>query len=287
MTTRILYYILVLPISLLPKSLLHFLSDTLYIILYKIFQYRTEVVTTNLKNSFPRKSKKELIQIMDDFYHHLCDVIIETLKGFTMSEEYLKKHFVIKNPELSSKFTKKGQNVIFVGGHYNNWELCGQAFAIYSQHKCIAIYKPLSNKFLNSRIYASRSKHGTNLVSMKQAKKSFSENNEAKAIAFVSDQNPSNTKGAYWVDFLNQDTAVLFGAEKYAKEYNCAVIYVSISKTKRGYYEAEYSLITDKPTKQPHGKITKEFTKKLEKDIINKPEYWLWSHKRWKHKREK
>ncbi len=285
MITRILYYTLVLPISLFPEKLLYLISDIIYIILYKIFKYRKQVVLTNLKNAFPKKSKKELLKIMDGFYHHLCDIIIETIKGFTISEGYLRRHFVIKNTELSSSFTDMGQNVIFVGGHYNNWELCGQAFGLYSKHKCIAIYKPLSNKFLNNTIYASRSKHGTDLVSMKQAKKSFEESNEAQAIAFVSDQNPSNPKNAYWVNFLNQETAVLFGAEKYAKEYNCAVIYVSISKEKRGHYEAKYSLITDQPNNQPYGKITEDFTKKLEKDIINQPQYWLWSHKRWKHKR--
>lgn len=285
MITKILYYTLVLPISLFPNKLLYVISDSLYVILYKILKYRKKVVLTNLKNAFPKKSNQELIQIMDKFYHHLCDIITETIKGFTISEEYLKKHFVIKNAQLSSSYTKNGQNVIFVGGHYNNWELCGQAFACYSKHKCIAIYKPLKNKFLNNKIRASRSKHGTKLVSMMQAKKSFEKNKEPHAIAFVSDQNPSNSKNAYWLNFLNQDTAVIFGAEKYAKEYNCAVIYISIRKKKRGYYEANYSLITDQPTKQPHGKITEEFTKRLENDIIKQPQYWLWSHKRWKHKR--
>ena len=123
------------------------------------------------------------------------------------------------------------------------------------------------------------------LVSMKQTKKSFDEDSVPKAIVFGSDQNPANPKRAHWVKFLNQDTAVLFGVEKYAKEYNWPVVFVSISKVKRGYYEVEYSLITDKPIEQAHGRITEDFTKKLEQDIINQPQYWLWSHKRWKHKR--
>tara|TARA_Y100000739_G_C20524683_1_gene425914 strand:+ start:279 stop:1040 length:762 start_codon:yes stop_codon:yes gene_type:complete len=253
--------------------------------MYKVIGYRKNVVLSNLKNSFPEKNKKELQKIMSDFYHHLCDIIIESLKGFTISEKDLKKRMIIKNPEFSNSFAKKGQSIIFIGGHYNNWEICAQAFSMYSNHKCIGIYKPLSNKFLNDKIYKSRSKYGLNLVSMKKTKKSFEQGDEAKAIVFGSDQNPSNPKNAYWLKFLNQDTAVLFGAEKYAKEFNWPVVYVSIRKVKRGYYEAEYSLITDKPTQQPYGKITEEFTKRLEKDIINEPQYWLWSHKRWKHKR--
>ena len=287
MITKIFYYILILPLSLLPYPLLYLLSDIIFLIMYRVIGYRKEVVFTNLKNSFPNKSKQELKKIMSDFYRHLCDIIMESVKGFTISEKQLRKRLIIKNPEFSNYFADKGQSIIFVGGHYNNWEICAQAFAMYSNHKCIGIYKPLSNAFINDKIYTSRSKYGMHLISMKQTKKSFEEGNEAKAIVFGSDQNPANPKRAHWMQFLNQDTSVLFGVERYAKEYNWPVVFVSISKVKRGHYEVEYSLITDKPTEQPHGKITEDFTKRLEQDIINQPQYWLWSHKRWKHKREK
>jgi len=254
-------------------------------VMYRMVGYRKEVVSTNLKNSFPNKSEHQLKKIMSDFYHHLCDIIMESIKGFTISENQLRKRLIIKNPEFSNYFADKGQSIIFVGGHYNNWEICAQAFAMYSNHKCIGIYKPLSNSFINDKIYTSRSRFGMNLVSMKQSKKSFEEGSETKAIVFGSDQNPANPKRAHWMQFLNQNTSVLFGVEKYAKEYNWPVVFVSISKVKRGYYEVEYSLITDKPKDEPHGKITEDFTKRLEQDIINQPQYWLWSHKRWKHKR--
>ena len=283
--TKFLYYLLILPLSLLPYPLLYLLSNIIFLIMYRVIGYRKKVVFTNLRNSFPYKTNQELKKIMSDFYRHLCDIIMESVKGFTISEKQLRKRLIIKNPEFSNYFADKGKSIIFVGGHYNNWEICAQAFAMYSNHKCIGIYKPLSNAFINDKIYTSRSKYGMQLISMKQTKKSFEEGNDAKAIVFGSDQNPANPKRAHWVEFLNQDTAVLFGAERYAKEYNWPVIFVSISKVKRGYYEVEYSLITDKPKNQPHGKITEDFTKRLEQDIINKPQYWLWSHKRWKHKR--
>jgi KDO2-lipid IV(A) lauroyltransferase len=253
--------------------------------MYRVIGYRKEVVFTNLKNSFPDKGEQELKQIMSSFYRHLSDITMESIKGFTISEKQLRKRLVIKNPEFSNYFADKGQSIIFVGGHYNNWEICAQAFAMYSNHKCIGIYKPLSNAFINDKIYTSRSKYGMHLISMMQTKKSFEEGTQAKAIVFGSDQNPANPKRAHWVQFLNQDTGVLFGVERYAKEYNWPVVFVSISKVKRGHYEVEYSLITDSPTEQPHGKITEDFTKRLEQDIINQPQYWLWSHKRWKHKR--
>ncbi len=285
MITKIFYYILILPLSLLPYPLLYLLSDIFFLIMYRVIGYRKEVVFANLRNSFPNKSKQELKKIMSDFYRHLCDIIMESVKGFTISEKQLRKRLIIKNPEFSNYFADNGQSIIFVGGHYNNWEICAQAFAMYSKHKCIGIYKPLSNAFINDKIYTSRSKYGMHLISMKQTKKSFEDGDEPKAIVFGSDQNPANPKRAHWVHFLNQDTGVLFGVERYAIEYDWPVVFVSIRKVKRGYYEVEYSLITDKPTEQPHGKITEDFTKRLEQDIINQPQYWLWSHKRWKHKR--
>jgi len=285
MITKIFYYILILPLSLLPYPLLYLLSDIIFLIMYRVIGYRKEVVFTNLKNSFPNKSKQELKKIMSDFYRHLCDIIMESVKGFTISEKQLRKRLIIKNPEFSNYFADKRQSIIFVGGHYNNWEICAQAFAMYSNHKCIGIYKPLSNAFINDKIYTSRSKYGMHLISMKQTKKSFEDGDEPKAIVFGSDQNPANPKRAHWVQFLNQDTGVLFGVERYAKEYDWPVVFVSISKVKRGYYEVEYSLVTDNPNEEPHGKITEDFTKRLEQDIINQPQYWLWSHKRWKHKR--
>jgi len=285
MMTKFFYYLLILPLSLLPYPLLYLLSDIFFLIMYRVIGYRKEVVFANLRNSFPNKSNQELKKIMSDFYRHLCDIIMESVKGFTISEKQLRKRLIIKNPEFSNYFADKGQSIIFVGGHYNNWEICAQAFALYSKHKCIGIYKPLSNAFINDQIYTSRSKYGMHLISMKQTKKSFEDGDEPKAIVFGSDQNPANPKRAHWVQFLNQDTGVLFGVERYAKEYDWPVVFVSISKVKRGHYEVEYSLITDSPTEQPHGKITEDFTKRLEQDIINQPQYWLWSHKRWKHKR--
>ena len=285
MITKFFYYLLILPVSLLPYPLLYLISDIFCLIMYRVIGYRKEVVFTNLKNSFPDKGEQELKQIMSGFYRHLSDITMESIKGFTISEKQLRKRLVIKNPEFSNYFADKGQSIIFVGGHYNNWEICAQAFAMYSNHKCIGIYKPLSNAFINDKIYTSRSKYGMHLISMMQTKKSFEEGTQAKAIVFGSDQNPANPKRAHWVQFLNQDTGVLFGVERYAKEYNWPVVFVSISKVKRGHYEVEYALITDSPTEQPHGKITEDFTKRLEQDIINQPQYWLWSHKRWKHKR--
>ena len=158
MITKIFYYLLILPISLLPYRLIYLFSDFLFLILYHFIGYRKKVVFNNLRNSFPKKSDQELKTIMANFYRHLCDIIMESIKGFTVSEKQLRKRLIIKNPEFSNYFADKEQSIIFVGGHYNNWEICAQAFAMYSNHDCIGIYKPLSNQFINDKIYSSRSK---------------------------------------------------------------------------------------------------------------------------------
>ena len=285
MISRIFYYFIIIPISLLPHRFLYIISDILYLLIFRILSYRKVVVFENLKNSFPKRSKEDLKTIMSKFYHHLCDLIVESLKGFTISENELKKRLIVRNPELVNTYAENGQSIILVGAHYNNWEIVAQTLGIYSKHKCIGIYKPLSNKFLNKKIYESRSKFGMGLVSMKESKSSFIDDGIPKAVIFGSDQNPSNPKKAYWLKFLNQDTGVLFGAEKYSKDNNWPVIYATINKIKRGFYEVVYSLVTNNPKDEPYGKITEDFTKLIENDIVNNPQYWLWSHKRWKHKR--
>ncbi len=284
MASKILFYLIILPISILPYPVIYLLSDTLYFVLYKLVGYRTEVVLKNIKNSFPEKDAKEQKAIMAKFYKHLCDLIVESIKGFTISEKQLRKRLIVTNPEVADQYANKGQGVIFVGGHINNWEICAQAVPFYSEHECIGIYKPLSNAFFDHKMKTTREKYGLKLVSMKQTKKSFDKGGKPKAIIFGSDQSPSNPKRAYWLKFLNQDTGVLYGVEKYAKEYNWPVIYVTIYKTKRGHYEVEYKLITDTPLDTSYGEITTSFTKAIENDIIAHPQYWLWSHRRWKHK---
>ena len=282
-----LYYLIIIPISKLPYRLLYILSDILFFLIYNVFRYRKKVVLNNLMNSFPHLTKKEIINISNKFYKHFSDLILEIIKGFTISSEQLKKRLLVINPEICNTYFSSNQNVFFVGGHFNNWEITSQAFSKYIKHNCIGIYKPLKNKFLNSKIFESRSKHGTKLVTISSVKKSIIENKFSHVVMFASDQNPSSTKNAIWVNFLNQETAVQYGVEKYAIEFNCPVIYVSVDKVKRGYYEVSLHLITDKPRSLKEGQITKEFTKLLENDICRNPQYWLWTHKRWKHKRKK
>jgi KDO2-lipid IV(A) lauroyltransferase len=282
----ILYYLLILPISVLPFRILYILSDILFFFLYYVTGYRKKVVIKNLTNSFPDLSAKELNAIAKNFYHHLCDLVVESLKIFTISSKQGHQRMKILNPEFINSYYEKGQSIIMAGGHLNNWELFAVVIDEDIKHKSIAIYQPLVNKFFDSKMRKSRSRYGLRMISTKIVKKVFEEEKQnITATIFASDQSPSNPNNAYWLKFLNQDTGVLFGVEKYAREYNYPVVYGKINKIKRGHYTYEFAEVTNDPSSEPYGKITETFTKMLERDIVANPSFWLWSHKRWKHKK--
>ena len=282
----LLYYLVIIPVSLLPFPLLYGLSDLLFVLFYHVFGYRKKVVMDNIRRSFPEKTAKEQEAIARKFYRHLCDLILESLKIFTISQRQVRKRVVCKNPELLDAYFDRKQSVIIAGGHYNNWELFAVGVDELIKHKTIAIYKPLTNLFFDRKMRATRSKYGLYMISTKIVKKVFEEeSNHLTATIFATDQSPSNPNNCYWMEFLNQDTGILFGVEKYAKEFNQPVVYGRINKEKRGHYSFEFFHVTDKPRETAYGEITEAVTKMLEADIRALPQYWLWSHRRWKHQR--
>ncbi|MBN8704129.1 MAG: hypothetical protein J0M08_13760 [Bacteroidetes bacterium] len=282
----ILYYLLLYPLSKLPFWVLFRISDGIYIVLYYVFGYRKKVVQLNLKNSFPEKTAAELKQIEKKFYKHLCDLIVEAIKNFTISAEELERHVHCINPDFCPNYYNEGRNMIIVTGHYANWEWPSTLFGVYSKHKSMGIYMPIKSKFWNEKVYKSRGKTGIVLAAPKEVPLFFEKyKNEPVKGGFIADQSPGNPEKAYWTTFLNQDTPVLFGSEKYAVEYNCVVAYGKITKVKRGYYQIEFVLITENPRDLKKGEITELHTRFNEKLIQSAPEYWLWTHKRWKHKR--
>jgi Kdo2-lipid IVA lauroyltransferase/acyltransferase len=280
------YYGVLIPISYLPYSVLYALSNGLYLLLYRVIGYRKNIVVKNIVNSFPEKTQKQHLQIVSDFYRHFCDLILESFKVFTISEQEVKQRMKVINPEYIDRFFEKGQSVIVAGGHYNNWELFAVAIDAAIKHKAVAIYKPLSNAYFDKKMRDSRGQYGLKMISTKAVKEEFEkEKEDLRVIIFGVDQSPSNKNTCYWGNFLNQDTAMLFGAEKYAKEFNYPVLSCRINKVKRGYYTFEFTDVIEYPQKTGYGEITKRVNYMLEQDIIAQPEYWLWTHKRWKHDR--
>ncbi|MFT7588301.1 MAG: KDO2-lipid IV(A) lauroyltransferase [Limisphaerales bacterium] len=287
MISIILYYAVIYPISRLPYFLLYRLSDLAYYVLFYLVGYRKKVVYSNLNNSFPNKSKTEIKLIAKLFYKHLADLVVESIKNFSISESDLKKRVVYKNPELLIPYFEEGKDVIIIGGHYNNWESVATAGPLYNKHLVAGIHKPLSNKFLNKKISNSREKFGMVLVPIDETTEFIKwKSARPKMTIFATDQSPSNPEKAYWTTFLNQETGVHFGTEKFAKELELPVFYTKITKVKRGFYEVHFTLIEPaNPDEYIYGELTEQHTKVLEKNILALPQYWLWTHKRWKKKK--
>jgi KDO2-lipid IV(A) lauroyltransferase len=287
---KIVYYIfyaLNWLLTLLPLRVLYIVSDLMFVVLYYFPSYRRKVVQTNLRNSFPEKTEEDLRYIEKKFYHHLADMFIETLKVTHMSEKQLNKHFKLNNPELLERLHREKRDIIAVLGHYNNWEWLN-IFSKQTSYKTVSIYKPLHNKSFDAFMNSLRSKFGMVLTPMSSIIREIikdRKNNVNTISAFLSDQIPVKDDIRYWTNFLNQETPVYLGAEKIASKYDMALVFFNIQKIKRGYYELNVELLFEHTEGLPEFLITDTHVKRLE-DIINqKPEYWIWSHRRWKHKR--
>ena len=208
------------------------------------------------------------------------------IKMFYISKNSIRKRVQFKNKALIQHYYSEGKDVILVLGHYGNWEWGLLATSLVSDHEMVGIYKPLSSSFWNQQIKKQRSKFGATLVSMKESVRYLlKQSNQPKLIGMIGDQTPTKNEVDYWTTFLNQETAVFSGTEKLAKKLNCPVVFVHIDKIKNGYYEMSFELITENPQAHPEGEITNLHTQKLEEKIKEKPELWLWSHRRWKHSR--
>lgn len=272
-------------ISILPFGLLYLLSDFMFFILYHILGYRKEVVWNNLKNSFPEKDDKELKIIRYKFFRYFCDLIVETVKSLTISNKALAKRIKFKDEEVFKEYFKKQQSVLIVMGHWGNWELGGARFASVPMHQLIVIYHPLHNKYYEELVYKMRTRLGNGLYAMKDSLRGIiGDRNKITATAFIADQTPV-AKGAHWMQFMNQDTPVFKGTGKIAVKMNYPVVYVGIEKTGRGKYLVNVEKLVENPSGSTDIEIIEKFTKRLEEDIIRIPEIWLWSHRRWKHKR--
>ncbi len=282
----LLYYLVIIPLSLLPFPLLYAISTGLYVIFYYIAGYRKKVVLQNIRNSFPEKSEAEINLICKKFYKHFCDLVVESIKAFTISQHQITKRFYVINPEVMDKYYDVGKSVLVAGGHFNNWEILAVGIDQCIKHKASGIYTPLSNKYFDDKMQLTRKRYGLQLVSSRAVKRFFESSlDQLTATIFAIDQSPSNPKSAYWMKFLNQETGVLYGIEKFAKDYNYPVLYGTINKVKRGHYNLFLVDVSPNPAASPYGEIIEKTQALLEQDIMQHPEFWLWTHKRWKHKR--
>ncbi len=270
-----------------PEFILYGLADFLYVVLYYIIGYRKKVVFKNLRNSFPEKSDKEINNIAKKFFHHLGDTFIENIALITMSKKRILKLVKIEEGDIAKELYKKNKNIIAVTGHYGNWEVF-LALPLLSPHQVLGVYKPLNNRFFDKLFYNMREKFGAVPVTMHNSYKTvleYKRNNKLILLGLIADQRPHKKEGNYWTTFLNQETNVFLGPEKFAKKLNAAVMFLYLEKVKRGKYIFKSSLLFEDTANCTDNEITDTYLRFLEKLIIDKPELYLWSHNRWKFKK--
>ncbi|QAA81273.1 lipid A biosynthesis acyltransferase [Aequorivita sp. H23M31] len=285
-----LLYLLVYPflwlLSKLPMQILYIKSDVLFFLMYHVFGYRRKVVNENLALVFPEKTEKERNEIAKEFFKHLCDIIVETLKAFTISEKEIRNRFVVTNAEILDNYYQNNRSILLMAGHYGNWEWSGILNKLIP-HQAHAVFKTLANQYFNSLVKKTREHFGATLVTNKKIVSVLYrkwKKGEKTLTYILSDQTPKMGHFKYHDTFLGVDVPMFTGTEELAKKLDFTVVYLKVEKSKRGYYKATLIPMTDNPKEYPDYQITRMFFDLLENQIREKPEFYLWSHKRWKHR---
>jgi KDO2-lipid IV(A) lauroyltransferase len=280
---KFVYYTILLPASYLPLPVLYLFTDFFYLLLISIISYRKKVVRTNIERSFPNLSLQEKRKIERRFYRHLTDLLAEGVKNLSISEFELKKRITVSNPELMQQLFQQHKDVLLISGHYNNWEWLITAQNILFEHQAVGIGMPLSNKFWDKELNARRSRFGMQIIHSKIVHDYFQREREKPIATLVlADQAPGDPNKSFWMEFLNQTTPIVYGPEMLAHRYNQCCVFFHLEKVRRGHYKMHLALITDDPKSTSWGEITTAHANRLEKVIQEHPEFWLWSHKRWK-----
>ena len=289
---QLLLYIFLYPIlwllSLLPFPIIYFLSDCICFVVYRIFGYRKKTVRENLSIALPHLSDKERLKVEQKFYHHLCDIFFEMIKTLTISRTEIEKRFKVNNLEEYIEIEKQGKSIALMIGHYASYEWA-ISMNLHIGYKGFGIYKKISNKYFDKLVRDIRSKFKSYLITTKETKAVMEQNFKTNTMAiygFASDQTPRWTEGMHWAKFMRIETPIHTGAEFFGKKYNFNMAYIKINKVKRGFYEAEIELLNKNDINSyPDFELSELFISKIEKEIYNKPEHYLWTHKRWKHKK--
>lgn len=274
----------------LPLSFLYFISDIIFIILYYVIKYRQKVVDKNLGNSFPEMKPEERERTKKMFYMHLSDCIVETIKMLHISDEEMSERVVVNNTELIENKANDGKSIILFMGHYGNWEWVQEVSKRYKKPGLSGeIYRHAKNKVFNRLIITIRSRFNTMQIEQKKAVRTLiGLNREGKQIlvGFISDQRPNSSNLNHWLYFLNQETAIAVGGEEIGKHIGAHYVYLDIEKPSRGHYVLTFKEIIPHNDIKDEYPVTAEFYRMFEQTIKRDPAYWLWSHDRWKFKRQ-
>lgn len=284
----IILYPLLWLISILPFRLLYIFSDGIYFLVYQIIGYRKKVVRQNIALALPHLSEEERTQIEKKFYSHMCDMFLEMIKTMNITQKEIDERFKFTNLATYQNLEKQGKSIALMCAHYASYEW------VLSMNKHISfkgygIYKQIANKYFDKLVRNIRSRFKAYLITTKQSKSTIEKNKKDGILGvygFASDQTPRWSKLLYWHHFMGIETPIHTGAEKLAKKYNMNVIFLRTKKIKRGYYEASFEVMTEDIHTIPNYKLSEDFMARVEQQIHEQPEFYLWTHKRWKHKKK-
>lgn len=284
----LLFYPLIWTISKLPFTALYFLSDCIYVLVYRVIGYRKKTVRHNLQLAFPDKSLEEIKIIEKKSYHHLCDMFLEMIKTLSISRKEIEKRFTYTNLDVYTDLEKKGKSIALMCAHYASYEWVISMNNVIS-FKGYAIYKRINNKHFDQLVRNIRSRFKAYLITTKETKKTIESNARQGVLGvygFASDQTPRWGDNLYWHHFMGIETPIHIGAEALAKRYDMNMIYLRVEKVKRGHYVGTFEVLTEEVKSVPDYKISEYFMAKVEEQIYSQPEYYMWTHKRWKHKKK-
>ena len=275
-------------LSRLSYRQLHALASVLAFLAQNVFKYRRKVIRDNIERSFPQQSADWYNRIESEYYLHFADITVESIKHFTIDNDTAMSRMKHVNSEAFKPFFEAGKSVLIAGGHLNNWELYAVTANQNIPHDAMAVYKKLSNPLMDKAVRESRQRFGLEMVRTVDAQawmRDHANGPRPKAIVMGFDQSPANPRKAWWSEFLNQETAWYYGLEKWVHDYDLPVIYGHIYKDSRGQYTTRYEVVVNGSEGLEKGEVLSRCIALLEEDIRNHPSHWLWSHKRWKHKR--
>lgn len=288
---QFLLFILVYPIiwliSILPFRLLYLFSDFVCFLVYHIFSYRKKVVRQNIAMALPHLSEQERLVIEKKFYHHLCDMFLEMVKTMNISQKEMERRFVFTNLDLYLDLEKKGKSIALLCAHYASYEWA-VSMNYHITFTGYGVYKKINNKYFDSLIKKIRSRFKAPLITTRETIPTIDRNAKTNHLAvygLASDQSPQASKAYHWAKFMGIETPVHTGAEMLAKRFDMNVIFLRNKRIKRGYYEATFELMAENPKEVPNYEISEDFLRRVEKQIYEAPEFYLWTHKRWKHKK--
>lgn len=276
---------LVVGFSRLPFGVLYLFSDLCFLVVYYLVPYRKRLVFKNLRNSFPEKPEREIRSIAKRFYRHLTDLMVESLKLFSISEAEAERRVKIVGLEQYAGFFEKKLQWIVATGHYGNWEWLA-CMPNRLPYEVMSLYKPLHNKLFDEITLRSRSRFGAIMVPSHDAVRDVSrrvQSGKLSIMCFIADQSPKKSMIQYRLPFLHQDTPVYLGIEKLARKYATGVCFIWLDKVARGYYQIKVKVLAEDASKLAPYEVTRLYMSALEEVIREKPEFWLWTHRRWKY----